>query len=702
MEKSVFLLSLFFCLGASSREARLPFSMQVKERTENLPTYVAPHLANLYNANPNFKVGWGIDSPTGLVNIDNEVWVIFNSGNQYGTQVKVARFKGPDFEHTVRQEDGIIEVEKGVSTHFCGGLWYDADTGTLYALIHCEYKNNISPPAGWSRKKVRLATSPDKGRTWRLVGDILTDGLPGDEDWLKYSGSYFQAGPGDFDFYADVRGGYFYIFTCNAYAPKNGRMNNFLWFNEVARCAISDKMAPGKWWKFCHGAWQEPGLGGKSSKVSMDTYGIYGRVIYSTFLKKYLRIGPTLGFADSRFTDTGFTDGSIYISACEDLAKQEWSAKAKLVDSPNNKKLGITLTDGQGQDPFTCAENLRVFNYWLYDLPSRAVDVTFVAGSTAVEGFPLYGSYGYEPLPESGDGIVSRQTKIVACNDDQVIFQGDDWVEKHHDLYYQGAVKMGSTAGSQVQFSWYGDAIYWRAVADKDGGQADVYLDNKFQQTVDCYFAETLPFQFAFIRTGLARKKHTIRIVIRADKNPSSSGTVIRHMAFEFAAESYKASAGFSSVMGKNNWFYHEGEGTDHLPLSFLYAVKNEEAAKSGKEKFDYPNCWGTAESCLVGNNYQIPGQRDAVRSWIAPHAGKIRVEGTIALAKRVGEKEAILILKNDRIVWPTQAMKLAGSVSHDLRLKIRKGDAIHFIARSIQGVETGKVIWDPTVTFIQ
>jgi hypothetical protein len=38
-------------------------------------------------------------------------------------------------------------------------------------------------------------------------------------------------------------------------------------------------MAPGKWHKFCRGTWTEPGLGGKSSKVSMGSYGIYGRVI---------------------------------------------------------------------------------------------------------------------------------------------------------------------------------------------------------------------------------------------------------------------------------------------------------------------------------------------------------------------------------------------------------------------------------------
>ena len=144
MIKLLWPLLLCFAFEALAQETTLPFSFKVSERTENLPVYVTPSLPNLYNANPNLKVGWGIDSPTGYVIIDEEAWVIFNSGNQYGTHVKVARFKGADFEHTTRQSDGSIDVETDVSTHFCGGMWYDNSMGVLYAPIHCEYKHDIS------------------------------------------------------------------------------------------------------------------------------------------------------------------------------------------------------------------------------------------------------------------------------------------------------------------------------------------------------------------------------------------------------------------------------------------------------------------------------------------------------------------------------------------------------------------------------
>ena len=693
-----FLIS--FSVGALARDTVLPFSIQTKVQTENLPTYVSPPLANLYNSNPILCVGWGIDSPIGCVLIDGRLWVMFNSGNQYGTVVKVARFVGSDFEHTTRKEDGTIEVEKGVSTHFCGGLWYDADSGTLYAPIHCEYKNAISPPAGWARKKVRLATSTDKGLTWRMVGDILTASLSGDEDWLKYSGSYFEAGPGDFDFYADSLGGYFYLFTCNAYAPKNGRMNNFLWFNEAARCRISDKMAPGKWWKFCNGRWNEPGLGGKSSRIAMDTYGIYGRVIYSTYLKTYLRIGPTLGFADSRFTDTGFTDGSIYLSVCDDLAKQQWSAKIKLLNQPKNKKLGITVTDGQAKNPFICDNRLRIYHYWLYDLPSEAIDVTFSSGATAVEAFPAFSSYAFEPIPESGDPIVARHTKIVGSNAKEVEYRGEGWKTTKHAGYYRGVVKESDRAGHSVLFSWKGDAIYWRAVAAKDAGMADIYIDGKFQTTVDCYYQESLPYQFAYIKTGLEKKKHRIEIRIKSEKNPLSVGTMIRHMAFEYDAESYTASAGYSGVQGKNNWWYRCSDESGDANLEFLFAVKDTEASQTGKEKFSYPNQWGSKELCIIGNDYQIPGGRDAVRAWMAPRSGRVRIEGLLELESGKSGAADAFIMKNEKIIWPPHSVAAGPPRPHDFFVTVRKGDVVSFVIKKKGAGSEEKVIWDPVITY--
>jgi hypothetical protein len=697
---------LLFCsvFSAWSQNLSLPFSFKVTERTENLPAYVTPPHHNLYNENPNFKVGWGIDYPIGTVIIDNETWVMFNFGNQYGTHVKLARFKGVDFEHTIRQEDGSIDVEKDVSTHFLGGMWYDRSSGILYAPIHCEYKRDISPPAGWSRKKTRLATSTDKGFSWKMEGDIITNFMPSDDDWLKFSGSYFEAGPADFDFFVDSAGGYFYILSANSYAPKNGKMNNYLWFNEAVRCAIKDKMMPGKWSKFCNGKWTEPGLGGKSSRVLMDSYGIYGRIIYSAYLKKYLRIGPCLGVADRRFTDMGFMDASIYISTCDDLDKQIWSPKVKLFNSPDNDKYAITLIDGNARDPFICGSTLRIYNYWLYNIPSRAIDVTFKKGSTETAGFPKYGSCAYEPLPESGDPVVNRKTKIVGCSHSDIIYTGNSWTIKNDPKYYLSQIKECNLPGSSVQFSFKGTDIFWRATADSDCGKADVYIDNVLEETVDCYFQESLPFQFAFIKRGLdAQKNHTIKIMTRPDKNTRSGGTFIRHMAFEYTAESYKASAGFSSIMGKNNWCYQMGEDGKNSNLDFLSSEKIiVGSGKSAKEKFVYPNYWGRKGIAVVGNTFQIPGKMDAVRTFISPHSGKVRIEGNIEIEKDTNIVNNIKIMKGNGNTLLKKMVTYAKPVSHDLVIPVKKYETIYFIVKKNNQENDLKVLWDPTITFLK
>ena len=690
---------LLLCMTppARSQTVALPFTCSHSVRTDHLPEFVAPPAPNLYNTSPTLKVGWGIDSPTGFVRIGGEIWVFFNSGNQYGTTVKVARYRGRDFEHTERQADGVITVEAGVSTHFCGGLWYDSTAGKLYAPIHCEYAREIQPPAGWSRKKTRLATSTDRGQTWNLEGDILTDFLPGNEDWLKFSGSYFEAGPADFDFYADERGGYFYIFTCNAYAPKSGAMNNFLWFNEAARCAIGDRMAPGRWLKFYRGGWTEPGLGGKASRVTMGSYSMYGRVIFSRFLKTYMRIGVVLGAVDRRYTTLGFGDGSVYCSTCDDLATQQWTPMGKIVDDPSNAKFGFTLTDERGVDPSSCDRTLRLYNYWLYDIPSRAIDITFGPGTTTATGFPRYGSYAFEPLPESGDTVVSRQTKIVGCEDNETVYGGSGWTRREGAAYFQGAAKESGAKGAFVQMSFTGPSVYWRGVADSAGGIADVYLDGKCVETVDTYFHDELPDQFAFVRTGLdPRVAHVVKIVVRGEKNPRSAGTIIRHTAFEYGAESYRASAGFSSVMGKNNWYYGNAQGRD---VRFIDFIRTPSPVPGGRENKTFTNEWRDTSGGRVGNDYQACVSRPVSRTWLAPHSGIVRVEGSV-MADSTGGSTRILL--NNRVTWSGRVDPRGVPAAHDLTLDVAPGDAVQFTLNEKTGNGSAAVRWDPIITFLK
>jgi hypothetical protein len=475
------------------------------------------------------------DYPMRQVVVDGEVWIIHvPNSDVYKARCQIRRYKGPDLEHLVRQPDGLAADMSGASAFICG-LWWDEPTRTLYGLIHGEYDHNKQQ--GWCSKKTRLAISKDLGLTWTLVGDILTRALPNVKD---YSGSFFEAGPADFDFYTDAKGGYFYLTCWNSFAPKHGKLNGFTMYSEVARSAIADKMAPGKWFKFRDGGWTEPGLGGKASRVGFSRRGIYGGTIYSTDLKLYLRIGIHAGVKDNRgMPGMGFEDRCVCISTCTDLAKQDWSPMAKLLDEPRNPLFGITLSDAKGIDPVSCGRTLRVYNYWQNAGKGRVLEIALKDGSTPCRYFPPHDSYDYEAHPESGDRIESRKTRIVGSADAATRYDGSEWTVEKGAHYYQGQANTAAKPGQSVQLVFQGPDIYWRAAAGSDAGKADVFIDDVLERTVDCFFAEcALPYQFAFIKTGLDPKRaHTIKIVVRGDKNPASSGTTIRHIAFEHAAE---------------------------------------------------------------------------------------------------------------------------------------------------------------------
>ena len=233
----------------------------------------------------------------------------------------------------------------------------------------------------------------------------------------------------------------------------------------------------------------------------------------------------------------GFEDRSVCISTCSDLAKQDWSPMAKLFDEPRNVLFGFTLSDDKGIDPVACGQRLRAYNYWIAG--NRALDITLNEGTTPIRYFPSHDSYSYESHPESGDRIESRNTRIVGLADPAVRYDGAGWTIEKNEHYYQGQAQTAVKAGQSVQFTFQGTDIYWRAAAGPDAGRADVFIDDVLQNTVDCFFVEcALPYQFAFIKTGLDPKRpHTIKVVVRGDKNPGSSGTMIRHIAFEHAAD---------------------------------------------------------------------------------------------------------------------------------------------------------------------
>ncbi|MDD4646397.1 MAG: hypothetical protein PHY99_10465, partial [Bacteroidales bacterium] len=541
-------VTVSFAQRSAGQVKPLPFTLTVtKTPVDSLPDYLTDRSPDEW-----------MDFPVAATRIDGEFWVMLKNG-----ETKPAyRFKGTNFENAKRQPDGVISAPVS-RPYILGGMWYDKTDQKLYAPMHCETRGYYTTIL----RQITLASSTDKGATWKYEGPIMTRDNP-DEPLptsREGSGLYWDGGEGDFYLYADEKEGYVYLYTNHYVWTKTGVDGppfGFFTFirHHVARCAIKDKLAPGKWQKFYNGSWTEPALGGKAS----DVEGCY--VMYNTYLKKYI----------------SFNYNSS-ISFCTDLSKQDWSPSYKI---PGDiwgcpPASAWHVLNAEKNDVYRGGQSLWLYSYWekkfygLYkiDLGSGKTQPT-EGYSAGYAGAPITsmepgGLYLYGSRYESDDPVESRRTRRVACTHKENVYSGT-WTDEPKKEYYESMARVSSENKSQVEFSFTGTDIYWRVVKGPDCGKADIYIDNSFQQTIDCYSSPMTPYQFGFIRKGLdPTRPHVIKIMVKGEKNEKSSGTAIKHVLFEYSAGSYRASDGFCNMMGKNCWLYQQIDSTGYSDLVF-------------------------------------------------------------------------------------------------------------------------------------
>lgn len=616
----------------------------------------------------NFSGQLNPDNCQVFVRIEDELWEfrsqwIVNLGT-------VARYRGSDIDHMVRVEDGSYP-EGMTACWFLGGMWYDPSEKKLYAPMHVEH-DGVRRTYPFSRK-ISLATSIDKGFSWHFEGDIVTsETYYYPYDFFKFSGSSYGTGVADFGFYTDERGGYFYIFPDEGWAPWSTR--GMRWNSRAARCAIRDKMAPGKWNYFYEGMWNESALGGKSSIIAPSHF--WG-ITYSTVLEKYLCI-----FTANQDPPVAPNIDGMYIGCCSDLSKQDWvwGYCAEAMFGFQN------LINEDGTDVArSCKDGFRLYSYFSAEDFQR-LDFKLAPGQIKLTD--LQTRFLFEPHPESSDPILGRHTRIAGSASTETKYTGN-WKEASNPDSFEGTIKESVTQGSTVEFSFVGTDIYWRALRSPASGKAKVFIDGVFNREVDCYSPlSTSCEQFLYIRKGLrSGTRHTIKIVITGGKNPKSSNVTVSHIAFEHEAESYKASAGFSGLAGKNHWRYQQQIGSNFVDLAFTV-----------DEAHPQMYWWGSG-GCRIGRDYQVPGDGNAVRKWVTPHGGTVRVEGEIVSPLSVRPS----IYLNERLVWPKISRLEEGS-QHDFELTVIQGDELAFVtADNINQKKDGqeqKATWDPVITF--
>jgi len=230
------------------------------------------------------------------------------------------RFKGPDIDHLVQQQDAQMDSSfltaqsglSGFSGWWSSGIWRDSSTGTWYSPMHTEYSETYGDSGAHTRKIV-LGKSTDKGATWTLVGDIITadssrGGSPG-SDWIDF-------GDGDPKLFVDTTGGYFYLYYMDGWmnTKQFGLSGQTM---KVARCQISatdvsgNHMYPGCWHKWYGSAWTQAGLGGLDTPLWASSFNVRSEpiVFYDSYLSSFVALA------------------SGWQATASDLGTQNWTAQ---------------------------------------------------------------------------------------------------------------------------------------------------------------------------------------------------------------------------------------------------------------------------------------------------------------------------------------------------------------------------------------
>lgn len=123
------------------------------------------------------------------------------------------------------------------------------------------------------------------------------------------------------------------------------------------------------------------------------------------------------------------------------------------------------------------------------------------------------------PSPAPLPGGVMRND-----NDGAVLCFGDWENETDRDGFHGRDYRASNIQYNACEFRFRGSAVRWFGSKHRDHGFADVYLDGVLQKSVDAYHPTWLGNVVLFEATGLETGPlHTLRIVVRKDRNPDAT-----------------------------------------------------------------------------------------------------------------------------------------------------------------------------------
>jgi hypothetical protein len=176
----------------------------------------------------------------------NQLYMFFSTGHPF-------RSSGPNLD--CLSQPSIRVTFDNESSWKEGARWIEATHQAADGKLYMWYHNEPPLPGGRTAPRIGQMVSTDNGLNWRDQGLILE--APAASNNPESVNFYFVGGNGDFCVIPDLENQYLYFFisTYNKDVVQQGVA--------VARMKYSDRDHPvGKVFKYHHGNWTEPGLGG--------------------------------------------------------------------------------------------------------------------------------------------------------------------------------------------------------------------------------------------------------------------------------------------------------------------------------------------------------------------------------------------------------------------------------------------------------
>jgi hypothetical protein len=176
----------------------------------------------------------------------------------------------------------------------------------------------------------------------------------------------------------------------------------------------------------------------------------------------------------------------------------------------------------------------------------------------------------------------------------------------------------------------------------------------------------------------------------------------------------YAALGALGPEAGRDGWRAEiSADGRTYRPMTWIprAGVPTAECGGNPNQRGGAEGYWEAAATARCGRGWQQASvSAMCVRTWVAPHAGPVRITGKAVKEfyhRNLGRPLNIRIMHGERQVWPATGwaavpLNNLDGLAHDLTVNVKSGDPVRFILDKGTSPENDILAWMPRIVYVQ